>query len=152
MAFEPINNVNPKSTTTVRVPDDGVLLRPRKITRKGSNEVVRWIELSVGAAVAKALAFNLNLDIMRVAVLFGTGTDSGKLQLQITDKGGFETRRRENGTWFISLNEASVGKLLPMQFDALVCTGVASSAMHKTGQPPIVTFPIDLLPPCQHQE
>ena len=44
MAFEPINNVNPKSTTTVRVPDDGVLLRPRKITRKGSNEVVRWIE------------------------------------------------------------------------------------------------------------
>lgn len=114
MAFEEIEAIKPAGVAAIKVPDGGILVRPRVLTLKNKSSV-RYIYVKIGKALAKNLSMTDENEKLRVA--FGTGSDAGKIMITVdAEKGRFNARRDTRGCYSLTLNEATAGGLFALDF------------------------------------
>ena len=114
MAFDTIAYVGPVKSG-VTLPTDGVKVYCRQLTsRKGA--VVRYINIQIGAGVAKKLAMHRDTHPMNIQI--GRDNDAGKIALSLDMQGGFVARKNKAGAYTVTINAASAAGKFALQFDA----------------------------------
>lgn len=97
----------------------------------------RWIAIVVGKDLAKASAFHM--EKQKVRVLFGTGVDAGKIAVAVDQSGDFVATRRRSGEYLISINGKSAKGRFCLNFPAFrveTCEAIKP----QNGQPPKFIF------------
>ena len=114
MAFDTIAYVGP-AKSTVTLPDNGVKVYSRHITRK-TGEKVRFINIQIGTGLAKKLAMHRDTHGMQVQL--GRDNDAGKIALMLDMAGGFIARKSKSGTYTLTINALSAQGRFALAFDA----------------------------------
>lgn len=136
MAFSEIECVKPV-TGLDAVSDNGLRVAARRFTAKRG--LVRWIEIKLGAGLARQLA--LTQPQHKVRLLFGTGEDAGKILLAVdAEKGRFLAKRDKQGRYTIAISAASAEGLFALEFP--VFSVVDAEAMRAPGCRVSVTFAV----------
>lgn len=141
MAFETIENVGKKTKGSgIPVPVNGVRVAARRMGRPASRGggTSSFIRLDVGPGLVKKLCWLGNA--ARVRLLFGTGTDAGKIGMEVDNSAGdFVARRSPKGdNWFLSIGSSAADGLFSLSFDTFVIDDVSVvELMHK---PPRALF------------
>lgn len=79
-------------------------------------------------------------DDHRVRVLFGTGSDAGKLQISVDNSGGnFPTKRNKKGNYALTINAASADGLFALEFPVFTVEK-CEAVRPENGQPPHFVF------------
>jgi hypothetical protein len=108
MAFELLTNpTKTKSGCDISL---GASVRRRTLTRKTSGKI-SFVVVNIGAMVAQSLS--LTADTHRLAVMFGTGADKGKLAITVDNSAGqFTCRKTKTKTYTFTIPDAaSAGRL-----------------------------------------
>lgn len=114
MPFEQIENLAPQKSDK-SVPVEGVYVETRSAGRGETR--VRFIRLSIGGGLAKALGFHA--ETHGVQILFGTGRDTGKLCVSIDNATGqFKAKRSKKGDYSLTLNRATARGRFSTEFPA----------------------------------
>jgi hypothetical protein len=126
MAFDTIAYVGPVKSG-VTLPTDGVKVYCRQLTsRKGT--VVRYINIQIGAGVAKKLA--MHRDIHEMQVQLGRDNDAGKVALMLDTTGNFVARKaKKAGSYTLTINELSATGRFALEFDAFTRDNVETVKM-----------------------
>src|SRR5690606_8689162 len=136
MGFEVVENVSPPMPSS-GVPDDGVRVSCRSLTRKDTGRKAEWIWVKIGPALAKSIS--LVLPEVGIEVSFGTGTDSGKIAISVNQKnGGFIAKKQGNGGYSFTINSDSADGLFSTDFPAFSCPDV--NVINTRGLPPMAIF------------
>lgn len=140
MSWEAIDNLRPAAAASAKVPPDGVRVGVRAVGVKGGR-TVRWIGITVGAALAKGLS--LVQPEIRVRLLMGGGEDHGKLRLAVdATAGNFLARRQKSGAYLIAINAASAEGLFSLDFPAFARARL-EAIRPQNGQPVFTVFAVD---------
>ncbi len=114
MAFDTIAYVGPVKSG-ITLPSDGVKVYARQLTsRKGS--VVRYINIQIGAGLAKKLA--MHRDVHPMNIQLGRDNDAGKIALSLDMRGWFVARKNKAGAYTVTVNAASAAGKFALQFEA----------------------------------
>ena len=117
MAFEIIDNLKPAAGAAPLIPASGVKVGSRKISRpaRAGGGGLSYIRIDIGAELAKGIS--LTAEQHRVRLLFGTGSDAGKLQVSVDDTAGnYQVKRSKSGSYFLTINAASAEGLFALEF------------------------------------
>ncbi len=115
MAFENIDCIKPVAVKNP-VPLDGVTVSPRVLNLKKQGRTIRFIRLVIGSALARKLS--LVQEVVNVRLLFGTGSDAGKIAISVDNAAGkFAAKRAKNGTYSLTINEDTADGLFAMEFE-----------------------------------
>lgn len=137
MAFELIENCRKPVTALDAIPPEGVRVRPRKLTVGKHKTPAQWIQLQLGAKLAKALC--LTGENVGVALAFGTGKDAGKIAVGVHVKAGqFVAKRDRNGCYSISISEPTADGLFSLDFPLFAV--VEADIQHEQGRAPLAIF------------
>lgn len=99
---------------------------------------VRYIQLSIGANLAKAIA--LTQDAHQLRLLFGTGADAGKIMVSVDNTAGrFRAARGKAGHYTATINAATADGLFALEFPAFTVAGV-EAVRPVNGKPPHFVF------------
>lgn len=138
MAFEDIDVIKPKAAGAPTVPVDGVMVRACRVARRNGGGLTRYIRLAIGSKLARSIS--LTQPEHGVRLLFGTGTDAGKLQLSVDNEAGkFRAKRNKGGGYFLTINAATAEGMFALDFPAFTRTGV-EALRPQNGQPPHFVF------------
>lgn len=129
MAFDTIAYVGPVKST-VTLPDNGVKVWSRHITRKTGTKV-RFINIQIGAGLAKKLAMHRDAHSMQVQL--GRDNDAGKIALMLDMTGGFVAKKAKSGAYTLTINELSAQKRFALMFDAFARENVEVLKMASGG-------------------
>lgn len=126
MAFDTIAYVGPVKST-VTLPHDGVKVQSRHVIRKNGGKV-RYINIQIGAGLAKKLA--MHRDIHEMQVQLGRDNDAGKVALMLDATGNFVARRaKKAGSYTLTINELSATGRFALEFDAFTRDNVETVKM-----------------------
>lgn len=138
MAWENIDNVK-SATAAASCPVDGVAVRARALNFKGKRPA-RWIEITIGQALARDLRLPSDRGECNVRLLFGTGADAGRIAISADQAGGrFAARKTRRGDWRISIGATAAGGLFSLAFEPFTRAGLEATRP-ENGQPPMVAF------------
>ncbi len=114
MAFDTIAYVGP-AKSTVTLPNDGVLVQPRKLGTRGG-KIARYITIKIGAGLATKLA--MHRDRHPMSVQLGRDNDAGKIALALDMQGQFiATEVKKGGSYTLTINESSAAGKFALTFD-----------------------------------
>ena len=126
MAFDTIAYVGPVKST-VTLPHDGVKVQARHVIRKNGGKV-RYINIQIGAGLAKKLA--MHRDIHEMQVQLGRDNDAGKVALMLDTTGNFVARKaKKAGSYTLTINELSATGRFALEFDAFTRDNVETVKM-----------------------
>ncbi len=134
MAWDSIINVKP-TAASVSVPDMGVRIAARALkSRKGGALPTRYIRVTLGAGLSKKLSL-LN-ETTGVRLLFGTGSDAGKIAISVdATTGNFQAKRDKAGRYALTINAATAADRFALDFPAFTVPMV-EALRPENGQPP----------------
>lgn len=137
MAFEEIACVSPAKAGGKKSPPNGVAVTARKLgTRSGKQ--IHYIRIEIGAVLARGIA--LTQDNHRLRLLFGTGSDAGKVQVSVDNAAGkFAAKRTRSGSYVITINAATADGRFALTFDPFT-DGPCEPIRPQNGQPPHFVF------------
>jgi len=135
MAWEKIENVRPSNAKNV-CPSDGITIRPRSINFTDKKKA-RWIEITLGKALAEKLV--LRLDMQPVAIAIGSGGNAGMVGIQVDGEGDFLAKRsKTTGQYRVTIPAESAADLFSLDFPGFALPGVGVE--HQHNQPPMAVF------------
>lgn len=137
MSWETIENVAaPKAGVHMSVPPKGVRVRVGQTTAKAGRSV-RYIHVSIGAALAKSLC--LTLPKIGVRLSLGGGDHAGQLALSVDNgAGNFVAKRGKDGGYALTINAASADGLFSLDFAPFAVADAA--IIHARDTPPMAAF------------
>lgn len=145
MSWESIENVKP-AKISVTVPPDGVRVRAQALNvgRKGAQKSTRYIRITVGAELAKKLALGPGGgkvgDQAMVRILFGSGSDAGRIAISVDhDTGNFVAKRDKIGRYTLTINSATAAGRFALEFPPFTVTRV-EAVRPENGQPRRAVF------------
>ncbi|QJQ31798.1 hypothetical protein GV829_04515 [Sphingomonas lacunae] len=142
MPFEALDYVGPTVTPKAKaVPIDGVRVTAQRLGLKvRGNEpqkFVRYIRIDIGKKLAKDMA--LHGQQLLCSVLFGIGTDAGKIRIAVDATAGrFTAKANKKGEWFLTINEATADGLFALEFPTFCVLDIRPHCSDR--QPPSITF------------
>lgn len=138
MAFETIENVKPKYAAAPTVPPHGVLVTTRKApTSPTGGGEARYITIRIGAALAKAARFHAEAQDVRL--MFGSGSDAGKIAVAMQTGGGFVAKRQKAGGYALTINRLAAADRFTLDFPPFTIPNV-EAVVPQNGQPPMFVF------------
>ncbi len=136
MPFEPIENVS-SATATPPTPADGIRFTARSMARRNGGLPVRYIQLQIGAGLARQLA--IVGERTALALAFGSGSDAGRMRLGVDFSGStFPAKRTRTGNYTLTINAASADGLFALAFHPVTVAGPKVTAV--AGKAPWVVF------------
>lgn len=139
MAWDAIDNLK-LGNPSVAVPDMGVRVAARalKLRKGGGTGVTRYIRVTLGAGLAKKLS--MLTEAIGVRLLFGTGSDAGKIAISVdATTGNFLAKRDKAGRYALTINAASADGLFALDFPVFT-VAAAEAVRPENGQPPRAIF------------
>lgn len=139
MSWETIEALGPPKAAAVPPRGIRVTVRAgRPPTRSGGfGARTRFIMIAVGEELAKAVAFHL--DVQPVRLMFGAGGDAGKIAVSADMAGKFRAKRARAGFYNITINQRTADGLFSLDFPAFAedrCEAIRP----ENGQPPKFIF------------
>lgn len=139
MGFERIENVKPAPTG--KVPDGGARWAVRQLTvapARGGG-VRQYIKLTLSPGLVRKLAMPPQFETTPVALLFGTGTDAGKIAVQVDGKGDFAAKMARDGSRSVTLSAATCDGMFALT-EKFSCDVVDVPVTMAQGQPPLAVI------------
>lgn len=138
MPFELIDNL--KKPAAAKCPEDGVRVMARKLGRPGKagGGIARYIAITIGARLARSIS--LHAADHRVRMLFGTGSDAGKIMVSVDNTAGnFAAKRSKSGAYTVTINELPAKDLFALEFPEF-CEAKIDAIRPENGKPPQFVF------------
>lgn len=108
MAFIDLENPSRRNPC----PPAGLIIRTRPCGRKGGE--TRYVEIRLGAALAKQMTMVMAKQAVRIRV--GAGQDQGKLAIELNAKGKFGAKKQTSGDYLITLTRGALAGTLSADF------------------------------------
>ena len=137
MAFENIDCINPSKPSAAATPRCGLLVTPRRLGLRDGGQT-RYLRFAIGADLAKKIS--LTQAEHKLRVLFGTGSDAGKVQVSVDNSTGkFTAKRDKRGSYAFTMNAATAEGLFALEFPPLRIDR-CEAVRPVNGQPPHFVF------------
>ncbi|RDV06406.1 hypothetical protein DXH95_02985 [Sphingorhabdus pulchriflava] len=105
---------------------------------KWGGGAAQYIRLQIGRDLARKIS--LSQAAHRVRLLFGTGSDAGKLQLSVDNEAGnFAVKRNKSGGYSLTINSQTADGLFSLQFPAFAVER-CEAIRPENGKPPHFVF------------
>jgi hypothetical protein len=138
MAWETIERAKPAYVPQSACPCDGVAVSVRRMGGGSRRTPVRYIVIKVGKALARSARFTQKPQNVRL--MFGSGTDAGKVAVVIDQNAGkFVAKEQKNGDWMITMSARDAAGRFSLDFPAFDVKGI-EAIRPENGQPPMFTF------------